>query len=105
MRLIRRASEDNMPLVPPELAPAGLPTRPLQDQMPGTSCRRMAEKLREGRLPDSPVIFPDESGPSNLLMIEGHKWPTGLMACPQWLPVELHVMRPGALRAAGARRP
>lgn len=64
---------------------------PLQDQMPGTIYRQVAENLRDGRVPP-PVILLGEPGLVNLVVIEGHKRLTGLLVCPQWLPAELHVL-------------
>jgi hypothetical protein len=64
---------------------------PWQDQPTGSIYRRIAENLRDGRLPP-PIILLGEPGPANLVVIEGHKRLTGLLLSPQWLPAELEVM-------------
>lgn len=64
---------------------------PLQDMVPGTIYRQIAENLRDGKLPP-PIILLGEQGPANLVVIEGHKRLTGLLVCPQWLPAELVVL-------------
>jgi hypothetical protein len=64
---------------------------PLRDQPPGTIYRRIAENLRDGRLPP-PIILLGEPGPANLVVIEGHKRLTGLLLGSQWLPAELEVL-------------
>jgi len=58
---------------------------------PGAIYRRVAENLRDGKLPP-PVILLSEPSLANLIVIEGHKRITGLLLCPQWLPAELEVL-------------
>src|SRR5258708_9628040 len=58
---------------------------PLRDQPPGTIYRRIAENLRDGRLPP-PLILLGEAGPANLDVIQGHKRLTGPPPGPQALP-------------------
>jgi len=58
---------------------------PWQDHSPGTIYRRIAENLRDGRLPP-PIIVLGEPRPANLVVIEGHKRLTGLLLCLCWLP-------------------
>jgi hypothetical protein len=64
---------------------------PWQNQPPGTIYRQIAENPRDGRLPP-PIILLSEPGLANLIVIEGHKRPTGLLLDPRWLPAELDVM-------------
>jgi hypothetical protein len=64
---------------------------PWQDQPPGSGYRRIAEDLRDGRLPPTIIVL-GEPGPANLVVLEGHKRLTGLLVCPQWLPAEMDVM-------------
>lgn len=64
---------------------------PWQDQPPGSGYRRIAEDLRDGRLPPVIIVL-GEPGPASLVVLEGHKRLTGLLVCPQWLPAELNVM-------------
>jgi len=64
---------------------------PWQYQWPWTTHRRIAENLRYGK-PPPPVILLGEPGPANLVVIEGHKRLTVLLACRQLLPAELEVL-------------
>jgi hypothetical protein len=64
---------------------------PWQYQRPWTTHRRIAENLRYGKLPPT-VILLGEPGPANLVVIEGHKRLTVLLACWQLLPAELEVL-------------
>lgn len=64
---------------------------PWPDQPPGSGYRRIAEDLRDGRLPPTIIVL-GEPGPANLVVLEGHKRLTGLLVCPQWLPAELDVL-------------
>jgi len=64
---------------------------PWQHQPPWTIHRQIAENLRYGRLPPT-VILLGEPGPANLVVIEGHKRLTVLLACRQLLPAELDVL-------------
>jgi hypothetical protein len=64
---------------------------PWQYQPPWTTHRRIAENLRYGKLPP-PIILLGEPGPANLVVIEGHKRLTVLLACRQLLPAELEVL-------------
>jgi hypothetical protein len=58
---------------------------PWQDQPPGSGYQRIAEDLRDGRLPPAIIVL-GEPGPANLVVMEGHKRLTGLLVCPQWVP-------------------
>jgi hypothetical protein len=64
---------------------------PWQYQRPWTTHRRIAENLRYGKLPP-PVILLGEPGLANLVVIEGHKRLTVLLACRQLLPADLEVL-------------
>src|SRR6516164_3260112 len=64
---------------------------PWQYQWPWTTHRRIAENLRYGK-PPPPVILLGEPGPANLVVIEGHKRLTVLLACRQLLAAELEVL-------------
>ena len=64
---------------------------PWQYQPPWTTHRRIAEKLRYGK-PPPPIILLGEPGLTNLVVIEGHKRLTVLLACRQLLPAELEVL-------------
>ena len=62
-----------------------------QYQRPWTAHRRIAENLRYGKLPP-PIILLGQPGLANLIVIEGHKRLTVLLACRQLLPAELEVL-------------
>jgi hypothetical protein len=64
---------------------------PWQYQWPWTTHRRIAENLRYGKPPPT-IILISEPGPANLVVIEGHKRLTVLLACWQLLPAELEVL-------------
>ena len=64
---------------------------PWQYQRPWTAHRRIAENLRYGKLPP-PIILLGEPGLANLVVIEGHKRLTVLLACSPLLPAELEVL-------------
>jgi len=64
---------------------------PWQHLPPGTIYRQIDGNLRHGRLA-LPLILLGETGPANLVALEGHKRLTGLLPCPQWLPAELGVL-------------
>jgi hypothetical protein len=53
--------------------------------------RRIAENLRAGK-PPPPIILLAEPGLANLVVIEGHKRLTVMLACSQLLPAELDVL-------------
>src|SRR6266566_6523089 len=62
-----------------------------QDQPAGSLYRQVAEHARDGRLPPVIIVIV-EPGPTNLVVVEGHKRLTGLLLCPRWLPAELEVV-------------
>jgi len=62
-----------------------------QDQPAGSIYRQVAENARDGRLPPVIIVI-GEPGPTNLVVVEGHKRLTGLLLCPRWLPAELEVV-------------
>jgi hypothetical protein len=64
---------------------------PWQDQPRWTTHRQIAENLRCGKPPPT-VILLGEPGLANLIVIEGHKRLTVLLACRQLLPAELEVL-------------
>src|SRR6516164_8511740 len=64
---------------------------PWQYQPPWTTHRRIAENLRNGKPPPS-VILLGEPRLTNLVVIEGHKRLTVLLACRQLLAAELEVL-------------
>jgi len=64
---------------------------PWQYQPPWTIHRQIAENLRAGKLPP-PIILLSEPGLANLVVIEGHKRLTVMLACRQLLPAEVDVL-------------
>lgn len=64
---------------------------PWRYQPPWTTHRQIAERLRAGKLPP-PLILLSEPGLANLVVIEGHKRLTVMLACRQLLPAELGVL-------------
>jgi hypothetical protein len=64
---------------------------PWQYQPPWTIHRRIAENLRAGK-PPPPMILLSEPGLANLIVIEGHKRLTVMLACRELLPAELEVL-------------
>jgi len=64
---------------------------PWQDQLPCTIHRQIAENLR-ARKPPPPIILMSEPGLANLVVIEGHKRLTVMLACRQLLPAEFEVL-------------
>jgi hypothetical protein len=64
---------------------------PWQYQPPWTMHRRIAENLQAGK-PPPPIILLGEPGPANLVVIEGHKRLTVMLACSQLMPAELYVL-------------
>src|SRR5216684_5213978 len=64
---------------------------PWRDQPAGTIYRQIAENARDGRLPP-PIILISEPGLANLVVIEGHKRLTVMLACRQLLPAEIEVL-------------
>jgi len=64
---------------------------PWQYQPPWTIHRQIAERLRAGKPPPT-IILLSEPGLANLIVIEGHKRLTVMLACRQLLPAELEVL-------------
>ena len=64
---------------------------PWQDQPSWTMHRKIAENLRAGKMPP-PTMLISEPGLANLVVIEGHKRLTVLLACRQLLPPEIEVL-------------
>ena len=64
---------------------------PWQYQPPWTIHRQIAERLRAGKPPPT-IILLSEPGLANLIVIEGHKRLTVLLACRHLLPAELEVL-------------
>src|SRR5215469_9530146 len=64
---------------------------PWQHQPLWTIHRQIAENLLAGRLPP-PIILISEPGLANLVVIEGHKRVTVMLACRQLLPAEIEVL-------------
>ncbi len=64
---------------------------PWQYQLPWTIHRQIAENLRTGQLPP-PIILISEPGLANLVVIEGHKRLTVMLACRELLPAEIEVL-------------
>ena len=64
---------------------------PWQHMPPWTIHRQIAENLRTGKLPP-PIILISEPGLANLVVIEGHKRLTVMLACCQLLPAEIEVL-------------
>src|SRR5215813_15258501 len=64
---------------------------PWQHQPLWTIHRQIADNLLAGRLPP-PIILISEPGLANLVVIEGHKRVTVMLACRQLLPAEIEVL-------------